>query len=156
MNKRYSDKRFRFLTGYYGLLQTFHLLLLTRAGWFLIQNRELPFPAPPPPGGWSLTALPFLMGMGVVDGFAIILGLLFAYHYFQKQIVKTILGLISLTAGLSSGVVYLVGTLPSGAWRAHPLAYLAVVILFSPLVPLFASLVKEAGLIRQDPETSLD
>jgi hypothetical protein len=138
-----QSKLLPFLIGYYGMLQAFHSLLLIRAGWFLLQNREIPFPAPPPPGGWAETALPFLLGMGLVDLFAIGLGLVFVYRsLFQKEIRYTI-GLVSLTAALSSGIVYLVGTLPSGAWEANPIAYLAVLVLFSPILPLYYFLLKQ-------------
>jgi len=136
-------KIFQLLIGYYGFLQSIHILLLARAGWFLLQNREIPFPAPPPPGGWTENALPFLLGMGLVDLFAIGLGLVFVYTYFFRKEAPYTLGLISVTAAISSGITYLVGTLPSGAWEANLLAYLAVLALFSPILPLFYFLLKE-------------
>lgn len=144
MKKRNPSTLFSTLVGYYGILQSFHLLLLTRAGWFLLQGREIPFPAPPPPGGWPQTALPYLLGMGLVDVFAILLGLVFAYKFFARNQTQITIGLISLTAAASSGIVYLVGTIPSGAWEANLLAYLAVLLLFSPVVPLYYFLIKQA------------
>jgi len=133
---------FRLLTGYYGLLQSIHLLLLARAGWILLQGREIPFPAPPPGGGWPDSSLPFLLGMGFVDVFAIGLGLIFVYVYFQREKVLNNLGLISLTAAIASGIVYLIGTLPSGAWGANLMAYLAVLVFFSPILPLYYYLIQ--------------
>lgn len=139
-----ESKRFRLLVGYYGILQSFHLLLLTRAGWFVLNNREIPFPAPPPPGGWTASALPFLLGMGFVDLLAIALGLVFGYIFFFRKEIPFTLALISLTGAVSSGIVYLIGTFPSGAWEANPLAYVAVLILFSPILPLYYLLLKQA------------
>lgn len=134
-------RSFRFLTGYYGILQSIHFLLLARAGSYLLRGHGIPFPAPPPPGGWPEPALPFLVGMGAADVLAIVLGLIFAYHFLFKDQIQTTLGLISLTAAISSGIIYLIGTLPSGAWGANPLAYLAVIILFSPVLLLFYYLI---------------
>lgn len=144
MNKGNPPALFSYLVGYYGVLQSFHLLLLTRAGWFLLQGREIPFPAPPPPGGWPGTALPYLLGMGCVDVFAILLGLVFAYLFFARNQTRITIGLISLTAATASGIVYLVGTIPSGAWEANLLAYLVVLLLFSPVVPLYYFVIKQA------------
>ncbi len=144
MKKRNLPTLFSYLVGYYGVLQSFHLLLLTRAGGFLVQGREIPFPAPPPPGGWPETALPYLLGMGLVDVFAIGLGLVFVYIFYARNLTQITVGLISLTAAISSGIVYLVGTIPSGAWEANILAYLSVLLLFSPVIPLYYLLIKQA------------
>ena len=142
MKERRSSSLFRFLAGYYGFLQSFHLILLVRAGWFLINGRGIPFPAPPPTGGWPAASLPYLLGMGIVDLFAIGLGLIYVYYFFFKDQVLMPLGLISLTAALSSGIVYLVGTIPSGAWEANLPAYAAVLVLFSPVLFLYYCLIR--------------
>ena len=144
MEEKPHSTAIRYLASYYGILQSFHLLLLARAGWFLMKGRMLPFPAPPPPGGWPQSALPFLLGMGLVDGFAIGLGLAFVYSLLFSDTIKSTIGLISLTAALSSGMVYLIGTLPSGAWGTNPVAYLAVLFLFSPVLPLYFLLIKHS------------
>jgi hypothetical protein len=80
--------------------------------------------------------------MGAVDVLAISLGLVFAYLFLVRDRIQVTLGLISLTAAISSGIIYLVGTFPSGAWQANPLAYLAVCILFSPFLLLYYYLVE--------------
>jgi hypothetical protein len=80
--------------------------------------------------------------MGTADVMAIVLGLVFVYHFLFKDQVHTTLGLVSLTIAISSGVIYLIGTLPSGAWGANPLAYLAVIILFSPVLLLYYSMIR--------------
>ena len=147
MNEQ-SRPYFRILAGYYGVLQTCHLLSLARAGWILLQGRGVPFPASPPPGGWTESALPFLLGMGLVDVFAIGLGLIFVYRFFFHQEFRLVIGLISLTIAVVSGVVYLVGTIPSGAWGANPWEYLAVLVLFAPAVPLYLSLLKQRFDLR--------
>ena len=143
MNNPQPPAAVRFLTGYYGILQSIHLVLLARAGWFLLHGRAIPFPAPPPPGGWSGSALPFLLGMGLVDLFAIGLGLVFVYNFFLQDRLLIKLGLISLTTALSSGMIYLIGTIPSGAWQANPVAYLMVVMFFGPIVPFYFLVLRE-------------
>lgn len=146
MNENSPSGALRYLIGYYGVLQSCHLISLVRAGLFLLQGRGVPFPAPPPPGGWSEFALPFLLGMGLVDVFAIGLGLLFVYRLFVHQDLRITLGIISLTTAISSGVVYLVGTLPSGAWDANPWGYLIVLVLFGPIIPLYFSLLRKGSV----------
>ena len=148
MKTNSPNRTFRYLAGYYGILQSFHLLLLARAGWFLLKGRGIPFPAPPPSGGWPESALPYLLGMGIADVFAIVLGLVFVYNLFARNLTHFTIGLISLTVASSSGIVYLVGTIPSGAWGANPLAYLAVLLLFSPVLPLYYCLIKKTSGIQ--------
>jgi hypothetical protein len=135
---------FRLLTGYYGILQSIHLLLLIRAGWFFVQGWSIPFPAPPPLSGWPESSMPFLIGMGLVDIIAIGLGLIFVGNFFFKGKALFDLGIISLSLALASGLIYLVGTIPSGAWEANLAAYLVVVFLFGPVLPFFFMLIKKA------------
>lgn len=149
MQKIPRPNSLRYLAGYYGVLQSCHLIFLARAGFLLLQGGEMPFPAPPPPGGWPQTSLPYLLGMGITDVFAIVLGLIFVYGLLFRGSLNATLGLISLTAAISSGIVYLIGTLPSGAWSANPLAYLVVLLLFSPIIPFFYFLVRESLRIQR-------
>jgi hypothetical protein len=127
---------------YYGILQSVHLLALLRAGYLFSRLNRMPFPAPPPAGGWTPQAVPFLIGMGLVDGFAIILALIFAYTWVTRRQVLTRLGLISLTIAGASAAIFAIGTFASGAWAAHPLAYGIMVILFAPLLPFFVLLAR--------------
>jgi hypothetical protein len=127
----------KILAGYYGILQSFHILFLARAGWIYLQSGRMPFPASPPLEGWSDTTIDFMIGMGAADAVAAGLGILFVYSLLIKQVEKPIVGLVSLTIALTSGVVYLAGTLPSGAWGDHPLSYLIVILAFAPVVPFF-------------------
>ncbi len=80
--------------------------------------------------------------MGLVDGAAIILALIFAYKSVTHQQISTRLGLVSLTIAGASAMIFAVGTFASGAWAAHPLAYGIMVILFAPLLPLFILLTR--------------
>ena len=125
-----------YLVAYYGVLQLFHLLFLARAGLLLITQGWVPFPASPPPGGWPESVLPFLMGMGAVDVAAASLGIYFSYKYILQDDLVLPAGWISLSIALASGVIYLFGTLPRGAWEANPVSYLIVVLVFSPVLPL--------------------
>lgn len=150
-----AGRALRGLAGYYGVLQSLHLLSLARAGWIVLRGGEIPFPAPPPSGGWPATSLPFLLGMGAVDVAAIILGLIFVYRYFVQDKIELFLGGISLTIALVSGVEYLIGTLPSGAWQENLLAYIVVLLVFSPVIPLYILLLRLTGNygdLEQNPE----
>jgi len=86
MGEQKGRKLFRFLTGYYGILQTLHLIFLGRAGIILQQSGRVPFPASPPPGGWSSAVLPFFIGMASADFLAAVLGIYFAYSFKLRQI----------------------------------------------------------------------
>ena len=125
-----------YLVAYYGVLQTFHLIFLSRAGLLLISGGQVPFPASPPPGGWTGSTLPFLLGMGAVDVIAASLGVYFSLKFFFQERLDQRIGWISLSIALSSGVIYLFGTLPSGAWQANLISYLIVVLFFSPITAL--------------------
>ncbi|MEJ2413253.1 MAG: hypothetical protein P8Y34_09730, partial [Anaerolineales bacterium] len=65
--------------------------------------------------------------------------------YFIQGKLELFLGVISLTIALVSGVEYLIGTLPSGAWEQNLLAYIVVLLVFSPVVPLYIVLLRLAG-----------
>ncbi len=122
--------------GYYGLLQISHLVFLVRAGIIYGTGGEIPFPAPPPPGGWTSEVIPFLLAMGALDGIAAFLGIYTAYFsVFRDKLLSKPL-LVSLVMALTSAGVFAVGTIASGAWAAHPLAYGLLIVFFSPLFPL--------------------
>ena len=141
-----GNKWFSLLAGYYGLLQTMHIIFLSRAGLLVLQTGRVPFPAAPPPGGWNDAVLPFLMGMAAADVVAACLGIYFSYSQLIKKRFKPVIGIISLTIALSSAVVYLVGTLPSGAWIHNPISYLIVILAFLPIIPLYILLVSKSAL----------
>ena len=150
MNKLEENKVFRYLVGFYGFLQTMHLFFLGRAGYILLNTGNVPFPASPPPGGWDAVVIPFLMGMAAADVVAAGMGIYFAYSFINNGKFKPLAGVISLTIALSSAIVYLIGTLPSGAWVHNPISYLIVILAFSPIVPLYILLVREtAGKMKE-------
>lgn len=135
----------RFLIPYYGLLQSAHGIALLRAGVILLRGGEMPFPAPPPPGGWSPQATFFLLALGILDGFNILLALWFMAQFVRAGKHDSPLGLISLTIACASAVVFAIATSLSGAWLAHPWAYGIMGIVFLPAAWLFALL---SGLIH--------
>lgn len=122
---------------YYGILQTLHLLVLIRAGSILLLTDNFPFPILPPPGGWDNQAIHFMLGLGFTDTISILLGMLFSYQALFKNRFNRRLGVISLTSFFIGAVVFAFGTLPSGAWAAHPCAYGIMVILFLPSIGLY-------------------
>lgn len=127
---------FSFYLGYYGILQSAHLLSLVRAGYLYLTWGSMPFPAPPPDPGWQAQVVPFLLAMGAVDGAAALIGLLTAFQYFVRGNLLLKPLLVSLLIAVTSAGIFAVGTIFSGAWAAHPLQYLLLGVLFSPLFPL--------------------
>ena len=158
MNSKKKNQWIKVLAGYYGFLQLAHLFFLGRAGLILYQTGSVPFPASPPPGGWPGEVLPFLMGMAAADVVAAGLGIYFSLSLIVKKQLRPLTGVISLTIALASAVVYMFGTLPSGAWLKNPISYLIVLVVFSPIIPLFFGLVVQNGKpsLKQEPETSFD
>lgn len=136
---------YKLLVGYYRILQSMHLCFLARAGFILYTQGRVPFPASPPPGGWVSEVLPFLMGMAAADVIAICLGIYFVYSFLKSGQLNYLAGIISLTIAISSGVVYLIGTLPTGAWITNPISYLIVILAFSPIIPLYFLLARRAA-----------
>lgn len=132
----------KLLIGYYGILQTLHLLVLIRVGVVLLLTESFPFPILPPPGGWESQAINFMLGLGTTDLVGILLGMAFAYLALFKGKFKRRLGVISLTIFITGAVVFAFGTLPSGAWAVHPLPYGIMVILFLPLTFLYSWLLR--------------
>lgn len=134
-----NDKN-RFITIliiYYGVLQLTHLISLIRAGFILISEGRVTFPASPPPQGWSNQALYFLVGMSIFDTSNIFLTFIFVYAYITVKKWTDWLGLINLTAMISSAIFFALGTIPSGAWFNHPFEYLIITILFLPIFVLY-------------------
>ncbi|MFO8035190.1 MAG: hypothetical protein R6U57_00970 [Anaerolineales bacterium] len=127
----------RTLTIYYGLLQSAHLLTLLRAGIIFNRTRKLPFPVPPPAKGWDSQTIPFLIAMGLVDGTAFIMALIFSYSAVLGGWMMPQLGIISLTVAGASAALFAIGIFANRAWSAHPRAYGIMVVLFAPLLPLF-------------------
>jgi len=145
MNRINGKQGLKYLAGYYGILQLAHMFILGRAGLILLRYGTVPFPASPPPEGWNAAVIPFLMGMAAADVIAASLGIYFSYSLLIRNKRKLLAGIISLTIALSSAIVYLVGTLPAGAWVHNPLSYLIVLLAFSPIIPLFLLLLRETS-----------
>lgn len=140
----------KILIGYYGILQSLHLLVLIRAGAILLFESRYPFPILPPPGGWEPQTMPFLLGLGITDSLGILLAIVFSAQAFVKGRFKRRLGVISLTIFITGAIVFAIGTLPSGAWAAHPLAYGSMAILFIP-TPILYTWLLISNLTRKPP-----
>ena len=142
----------KILIGYYGLLQTLHLLVLIRAGTILLFEDGYPFPILPPPGGWDPQTMPFLIGLGVTDSIGILLGILFAVQLFAKRRFNRRIGVISLTIFITGAIVFAIGTIANAAWAAHPLAYGGMAVLFLPTPILYFWLL--VSNLRRKPSPS--
>ena len=141
-NKFVTNRALRFLLGYFCLLQIAHLFFLSRAGLIVITEARYPFPASPPVGGWDDQVIPFLLAMGVLDALAAVLTLTAGYRFFIIDYSAKYLWLISLTAALTSAVIYTVGTWFSGAWHANPWEYGLLVPVFTPLFILYGVVIR--------------
>ena len=130
------------MIAYYGSLQSLHLLVLIRTGAIMLLEGRYPFPILPPPGGWADQTLPFMLALGITDLVGIILGLIFAYRALFKKRFYRRLGVISLTIFFTGAIVFAIGTIFNGAWAAHPLSYISMVILFTPTPFLYAWLIR--------------
>ncbi len=137
-----NNSHLRLLITYYGLLQSAHGVVLLRAGLILLRGGEMPFPALPPVGGWSPQTLPFLIGMGVMDGVNILLALTFSTAYLWGGRLQERLGIVTLTVACASALSFAVATGLTGAWLAHPLAYGLMGALFVPVAWLFVVLLR--------------
>ena len=127
----------KFLVAYFGLVQIAHLVALAWAAVLLILTGRIPFPAPPPPGGWSPQARHFLIGLGVADAVTALLAVAFVFGYFSSANWCVWLGMLTLTSAVCSAVVFAYGTIASGAWACHPVEYLSLAIAFTPVAVLF-------------------
>ncbi len=127
---------------YYGLLQTLHLLTLAYAGLMMAGGDSAPFPILPPLGSWTNQAMAFLYGLAGTDVIGILLGILFTYQAILTKDFHPKLGRLSLTIFITGALVFGAGTIPSGAWAAHPAAYWIMVFLFLPSVALYYLLLK--------------
>jgi len=144
-----SHRISKILIGYYGVLQSLHLLILIRAGILILTGQNFPFPILPPPDGWEAQTLPFMFGLAGTDIIGIIIGIIFAYLALVKGKFIRRLGILSLTIFITGAVVFGAGTYPSGAWGAHPFAYWIMVILFLPTAYLYLVLLSPNRLITR-------
>jgi hypothetical protein len=147
-----SNKPFiRTLIAYYGILQSLHLVVLVRAGTILLIQGRFPFPILPPPSGWDPQVIPFMLGLGTTDLAGILLGLFFVYRALITGACYRRHGVISLTIFITGAIVFAFGTLPSGAWGAHPIAYGSMAVLFAPTILLFIQLLR-SNITKKCPE----
>ena len=137
---------------YYGLLQTLHLLTLARAGLLILLGAPAPFPILPPPGGWTDQAMAFLYGLAFTDVIGILLGIRFAAKMISQKELDRTLGILSLTIFITGAIGFAAGTIPSGAWAAHPAAYGAMMVLFAPAPFLLLQLLRTGSADGPSPE----
>jgi len=127
----------RCLVGYYGFIQTIHIIVLARAAVLFIVTGRIAFPAPPPLEGWSPQASHFLVGLGSADAVTAVLSMAFVVGYFSHARWRIWLGTLALTSAMCSAVVFAYGTIASGAWADNLLEYLSLLVAFAPVAVLF-------------------
>jgi hypothetical protein len=127
----------KILVAYCGLIQSAHILALTRSYTLLRQSGEITFLAQPPSGGWSLQAEHFLISLGAIDFVNALLVLVFVYGYFSRARWWYWLGTVTLTVSIITALVYAYGTIASGAWGGNLVEYLILLVLFTPVGVLY-------------------
>jgi len=138
--KRSIGKTFKSLVYYLGILQFLHLISLLRAGMNYLSDHTIGFPALPPDAGWTQQANWFLLAMGYTDALIILLSFIFIFGVINDKPWFPTIGLIALSGTMATALVFVMGTLASGAWSVHPIAYGIIGLLFSPLLFLFRSI----------------
>jgi hypothetical protein len=121
------------LVAYFGLIQTAHIVAILRAAWLLRTPGPFPFPAPPPVGGWTDQTLQFMMAMGAIDLVNALASLVFVWGFFKRTPWRLHLGIINLTVATYSALQFAYGTILSGAWGEHPIAYFSMVLVYIPI-----------------------
>jgi hypothetical protein len=138
----------KLLVAYYGLLEAAHLAVLAWAGLHLLRTGTFGFPAAPPPGGWDAQVVPFLIGTAVLDAVNVLLAWAFVHGYWTRTSWRWWVGGITLTATLYSAIVFVVGTVASGAWSHRPTGYAAMAVVAAPVI-LLAFLYGHWGITGQ-------
>ncbi|TFH36719.1 MAG: hypothetical protein E4G99_04265 [Anaerolineales bacterium] len=147
MNKERSGNDrsgIRLLTGYYGLVQVLHLVVLACGLVGYIQSGTIGFPAPAPLEGWTDQAEAFLLGNGALDAIIGAGAILFVIGFYKGKEWNRTLGLICLTASLCSGGFFIFGTAASGAWQVHPANYAGLILVFTSVVVLYLMMIRSA------------
>lgn len=83
-----------------------------------------------------------MLGLGTTDLVGILLGLFFVYRALIKGTYYRRLGVISLTIFVTGAIIFAIGTLFSGTWGSHPIAYITMGVLFFPAVILYGWLLR--------------
>lgn len=126
----------KLLVLYFGLIEIAHIVALAQAAVRLALTGTIPFPAPPPPGGWSTQVRPFLISMGLLDAVNVVIALAFVYGYFAEARWRWCVGAVSLTAATYSAILYACGAVVSGAWAHNAAAYWSVAVAYFPVAVL--------------------
>ena len=142
----------KILVGYYGFIQTLHLIAIGRATVLLGQTGALSFPAPPPPGGWDEHARYFFVGVGAIDALNVLIALVFVYGFFTCAPWRGWVGTLTLTVSLYSAILFAFATIPSGAWTYRPVEYLVIVLAYLPVVVLMVLFAAWLLTGRIDPD----
>ena len=92
--------------------------------------------------------MPFLVATAVLDALNVLLAWAFVYGYWTRARWCWWVGGITLTATLYSAIVFVVGTVASGAWRHRPAGYISMVVVALPVIAL-AMLYSVWGITRR-------
>lgn len=123
----------RFALLYLGALECIHMVMILFSGAHLLRSGEIAILAPPPTGGWQEGAARFLLGLGAIDFLVAVAALIFVWSALRGKPWHMPLGNAVLTAVAYSGLLFAIGTLPTGAWSQSPWTYWGMVVLYTPI-----------------------
>ena len=136
----FSDPRSvpsRVLVAYFGVFQSFHLLMNARYQFLPFASRP-PLPFAPPPGGWTPQLVYFTSGMAVADLVNAALSLAFVYGFFRQAKWSSWLGTVTLTVAAYAAFAFTWGAVMAGA-PALSWSYAWMNVPTIPVLMLFGS-----------------
>lgn len=133
----------KILVYWHGSIQVLHFGALIHATFIYWTQHIIVFPAPPPPQGWSEQSMLFLLALGITDSLLIILSLIFVFGFQTQKNWYPSIGFCASGGSIITALVFALGTIPAGAWQAHPFSYALITLLFLPFVLLFGQLYKK-------------
>ncbi len=145
-----NGQLFKILVYWFGSIQALHFGVLIRAAFIYQAQHIIIFPAPPPVDGWSEQAMFFLLALGITDSLLIVLSLIFVYGFLTGKIWYPLIGFCASGASIVTALVFALGTIPAGAWQAHPFSYAVITLIFLPFLLLFGQLYKMSSVHKKN------
>ncbi len=130
------------LIGYYAVVQLVHFACLLLEFSHILRGLPFTILAPAPQGGWSDLRWIMLVILGNLDAIIIMLSVVFVWGYFKRRPESLRFGYFLLTTFLVTALLYLLVTLPGGAWNEHPWNYGVLVVCFIPILVLYLDLMR--------------
>jgi hypothetical protein len=133
-----DNKLTKFLVACFGLYQLGHLLSNIIGSFTFFSTGEIPFPALPPPGGWSADLRNVFVDMASMDTLNAAVSLVFVWGYYKRKQWRLWLGTITLTLSVYAAILFNLSAYQAGAWVGPNLwSYVFINVTYIPVVVLF-------------------